>query len=131
VTSNIDVFLRSAEAANRGDVDRMLADIAEDVVVWGRRSAVAGEFRGHDGVREMFADNAESFEVWRVDFTDVRDLGDDRLLAIGTVHIKVRAGGVEMDAPSAGVVEFENGKIKRWHDYGDRGEALAAAGLSD
>ena len=129
--SNVDAFRRIAETANRGDLDRFLADIAEDVVVWARRSAVAGEYRGHAGIREMFADNEESFEVWRVDFTDLRDLGDDRVLAIGTVHIKVQAGGVEMDAPTAGIVEFENGKITRWHDYGDRGEALAAAGLSD
>jgi ketosteroid isomerase-like protein len=118
-------------AANRGDLDGMLAETTEDVVLWARRSAVSGEYRGHDGIRRLFADNAESFEVWMVDYTDVRDLGDDRLLAMGTVRIKVRGGGVETEAPSAGIAEFENGKLKLWHDYGDRREALAAAGVTD
>jgi ketosteroid isomerase-like protein len=131
VTSNVDVLRRGIEAMIRGDLDGMLAESAEDVVLWARRSAVAGEYRGHDGIRRLLADNAESFESYRVDYTDVRDLGDDRLLAIGTVHIKVRGGGVETDAPSAGIAEFENGKLKRWHDYGDRREALAAAGLAE
>jgi ketosteroid isomerase-like protein len=129
MTSNRDVLRRGIGAMNRGDVEGMLAESADDVVIWARRSAVAGEYRGHDGVRRLLADNVENFEAYRVDYTDVRDLGDDRLLVIGTVHIKVRGGGVATDAPSAGIAEFENGKLKRWHDYGDRGEALAAAGV--
>ena len=61
----------------------------------------------------------------------MRDLGDDRVLAIGTLHIKGRGGGVEMDVVVAGISTYENGKLKRWHDFGDRREALAAAGLAD
>jgi ketosteroid isomerase-like protein len=131
VTSNVEVLRRGIDAMNRGDLHGMLAESAEDVVVWARRSAVAGEYRGHDGIHRLLADNAESFEAYRVDYTDVRDLGKDRLLAIGTVRVKVRGGGVATEAPSAGIAEFENGKLKRWYDYGDRDEALAAAGLSD
>ena len=131
MTSNVDVLRRGIEAMNRGDLSGMLAESAEDVVVWARRSAVAGEYRGHVGIQRLFADNAESFEAYKVEFTDVRDLGDDRLLALGTVRVKVRGGGVATEAPSAGIAEFENGKLKRWYDYGDRGEALAAAGLAD
>jgi hypothetical protein len=129
-SANVEAFLRGMEAANRGDIEGTIAMSAEDIVMWALRSGVSGEYRGHDGIRQLHADNDESFEVWRLDYPDVRDLGDGRVLAIGTTHIKGKAGGVEIDVPSAGIATFENGKMKCWHDYGGRREALAAAGLS-
>jgi ketosteroid isomerase-like protein len=128
--ANVDAFLRGTEAANRGDVEEVIATATEDVVMWALRSPVDGEYRGHDGLRKLQADNDENFDVWRIDFTDVRDLGD-RVLAIGTLHIRGRGGGVETDVPTAGIATFEDGKLKRWHDFGDRRKALAAAGLSE
>jgi ketosteroid isomerase-like protein len=129
--SNVDSLRRGVEAANRGDAEAWIAEAAEDVVMWARRSPVSGEYRGHDGMRKFMADNAESFEAWHIDVVDVRDLGDDRVLAIGTLRIKGRGGGVEMEVPTAGIATYEDGKLKRWHDFGDRREALAAAGLAD
>ena len=128
---NVEAFRRGTDAANRADVEAMLAEAAEDVVVWALRSAVDGEYRGHEGIRKLMADSTENFEVWRSEYSDVRDLGDDRVLAIGMVHIKGKGGGVETDVPSAGIASFEYGKLKRWHDFGDRRKALAAAGLAD
>jgi hypothetical protein len=45
--------------------------------------------------------------------------------------VKGRAGGVEIEVPSAGIAAIENGRLKSWHDYGNAREALAAAGLPD
>ena len=81
-------------------------------------------------MRRFWADTAESFEVFQAEFTDVRDLGD-RVLAIGTVHIRGRGGGVDMDIPAAAVATFEDGKMARWEDFRERALALEAVGLRE
>jgi ketosteroid isomerase-like protein len=52
---NVEVFRRGAEALTRGDVDALLALATEDVVVRALRSAVEGQYQGHDGIRRFAA----------------------------------------------------------------------------
>jgi len=125
---NVVAFLAVMQAINCGEVEGVLRASAEDCVLLPLRSAVAGGFHGHDGIRELFADSAETFEVFQVDWRDVRDLGD-QVLAIGTVHLRGRGGGVETDIPTAGVAIFRDGKLTAWQDFGDRRAALKAVGL--
>jgi ketosteroid isomerase-like protein len=128
---NVETFLGFVEAMNRGGSEEMFGRIAEDVVVVALRSEVEGEYRGHAGIRKLGEDNTENFDVWRIHFPDVRDLGD-RVLAIGTLHIRGRGGGVETDVPTAGVASFDvQGNLIRWEDFGDRRLALEAVGLSE
>jgi ketosteroid isomerase-like protein len=128
---NVDTVLDLVEAMNRGGDEKMFTRIAEDVVVVALRSEVEGEYRGHAGIRELGEDNAENFDVWRIQFSDVRDLGD-QVLAIGTLRIRGRGGGVETDVPTAGVASFDGrGNLIRWEDFGDRRLALEAVGLSE
>src|SRR5919202_3764716 len=115
---NVEAFLSAAEALNTGDVDAALSVVGEDVVVVGLRSGVEGAYHGHAGVREFFRDNEHNFDVFRLDYTDVRDLGD-RVLAIGTLHVRGRGGGVDADAPTAGGAGFCGGKKNRWGEFGD------------
>ena len=70
-----------------------------------------------------------TFEIFRADYPETRDLGD-RVLAIGTVHVRGRGSGVETEVPSAGVAWFRGGKATRWEDFGDRKLAMGAAGLT-
>jgi ketosteroid isomerase-like protein len=128
--SNVDVFLAGVQAINDGDVEAALRDAADDLVFLPLRSAVEGGYRGHAGLRNFVADNAQTFEVFRADYGEVRDLGD-QILAIGTIHIRGRGGGVETHIPTAGIASFREGKMTRWEDFGDRQQALEAAGLSE
>ncbi len=68
------------------------------------------------------------FEVFRISYTDVRDLGD-RVLAIGSIRMRARESGVETDVPTASVAEYRNGLLWRYKDYGNARHALQAAGL--
>src|ERR1700686_3802423 len=97
-----------------GDVEYAMRHSTEDVVLIAARSAVEGPFVGHEGVRKFFADNAENFELFQVRIDDVRDLGDDRVLGIGIIHIRGRGGGVETDIPMAGIATYRDGKLSRW-----------------
>jgi ketosteroid isomerase-like protein len=128
---NVEAFSDGAAALNRGDVEHWVRGSTQDVVIIAARSAVEGPFVGHDGVRKFFADNATNFEVFQVRLDDVRDLGEDRVLAIGAIHIRGRAAGVEMDVPMAGIATYREGELSRWEDFRDRHAALDAAGLAE
>jgi ketosteroid isomerase-like protein len=126
---NVEALRAGYDAINRGDLDAALNAVDPDVVFEPLRAPVSGAYIGLDGIRKFFADTADSFDRFRVEAGDLRDLGDDRVLAIGTMHARVRQGGVETEVVSAGIATFREGKLVRWKDYGDRAKALEAAGL--
>lgn len=126
---NLRAFRELVEAGNRGDVDGALRCVAEDVEWIAARSAVQGPYRGHQGIRAFFADNEESFEVFRGELDELRDLGD-QVLVFGKVHVRGRGSGVETDIPIAGIATYRDGRLIRWEDFRERNRALEAAGLS-
>jgi ketosteroid isomerase-like protein len=121
--------LANVEAINNGDVEALLEHTDPEVVWEPRRALVQGAYRGHEGIRAFFADNEENFEKFRAAIEEVRDLGDGRVLVLGSLHILARGSGIETDIPMAGIAEFRDGLAIRWKDYGDRATALEAAGL--
>jgi ketosteroid isomerase-like protein len=128
---NVELFHRANAAVNRGDVEYLVRHSTEDVVFIAARSVIERPFLGHEGLRRFAADTAENFELFEGRYDDVRDIGDDRVLAVGTVHLRGRGGGVETDIPAAGIATFRDGKLSRWEDFRERGLALDAAGLGD
>ena len=64
---NVEVLKRAVDAYNRRDLDAFLSICAEDIE-WHPflHSGLEGPpYRGHDGIREWFADTAASWsEVW-------------------------------------------------------------------
>lgn len=128
---NLERFRRGVEAVNRGDVEAGIDVIDPDVTWEPLRRGVSGVYRGHDGIRRFFADSAEIYESMRIEYTDVRDLGDGRILAIGKLHVRGRASGIEMEVASAGIATYRDGLIVQWKDFGDPAAARRAAGLRD
>ena len=94
------------------------------------RSGTEGPFVGHEGMRRFIADTEEMFEIFEISYTDVRDLGD-RLVAIGSIRMRARGSGVEVDVRSAAVVDYRDGLLWRYKDYGEPRLALSAAGLRE
>jgi ketosteroid isomerase-like protein len=128
---NVELFRRSIEAFNRGDLESWLASIHPDVSFAPIRAPIEGVYEGHAGIRRFFADNQESFDSFRLSYTDIRDIGDDRLLVIGTLHLRARGSGIETDVPTAAIAIARDGLLIDWKDYGDPQKALQAAGLSE
>jgi ketosteroid isomerase-like protein len=127
---HVETIRRCEAAMSRGDVDSYLLDIHVDVELIPRRAAVQGTYYGHAGMRKYITENAESFDLFEVGNTEFRDLGD-RVLAFGTVRVRGRESGVEVTHPTALLVAFQDGKIIRFEDFGERDAALEAAGLSE
>jgi ketosteroid isomerase-like protein len=131
---NVEAFKRFADANNRRDVGALLEELDADVewqsVVLGSLGGEATVHRGHEGVREMLRDLYEAFSEFRVEFSEIRDLGD-RVVGIGRWVTRGEESGVETTPPLASVVDFKNGKAIRVRSYLDPQEALEAAGLRD
>ena len=127
----IEAFLRGVDAINRLDVEAVLALTHDECVFEPLRSQTEGAYLGHEGMRRFLADTDQTFELFKAIYTDLRDLGNDRLLAIGTIRMRGRESGVETDVLSAAIVEFRDGRTVSYKDHGDRQLALRAAGLSD
>jgi ketosteroid isomerase-like protein len=130
-SEHVELFLRGMDAMNRFDAAALLEMIDERSVFEPLRSATEGAFIGPEGMRRFLADTADTFDLFKATYTDVRDLGDGRLLAIGTLRMRGRASGVESDIATAAVIEFRDGVLVHYKDYGDRRLALEAAGLPE
>jgi hypothetical protein len=129
---NPEVLLRRAvEAINAGDAEAAVAITHPEAVLEPLRAATEGAFVGHEGARRFIVDTAETFDVFRLELDEVRDLGDDRVLFTGTITVRGRGSGVEAPIPAAAIAEFRDGLLWRYHDYGDARRARAAAGLTE
>ena len=127
---SVDRFRGSMEAFNRGDVEGWLQDYHPDVVVALQDVELEGEYSGHDGLRRFFASFAESFEMFEVHYSDVRDLGD-QVLGLGTLRTTGRGSGIRNEGPVAILASYRDGLCTHLKDYGEWGHALEAAGLSE
>jgi ketosteroid isomerase-like protein len=127
---NLELFHRAVRAWSEFDEETALELSSDDIEFHALRSATEGPYRGHEGIRAFFADNRESFEVFHPSYDEIRDLGDGRMIGLGSIRIRGKGSGVETDVPSAVVVTFRDGRLAQLRDYGDRQAALEAAGLA-
>ena len=127
---HIELLLRGNDAINRLDVEAVLALVDEDTIFEPLRSQTEGAFIGVEGMRRFLADTAETFDLFKATYPDIRDLGDGRLLAIGKIRIRGRESQVESDVTTAAIVQFRDGLLAYYKDYGDPRLALEAAYLS-
>jgi ketosteroid isomerase-like protein len=94
-----------------------------------RRAATEGAYRGLAGFESFIADTLEVFEKFEMYF-EFADLGE-RVLAWGHIHVRARGSGTETDIQTANLIEFRDGKVVRWEDFGSKDKALEAVGLSE
>ena len=127
---NVDAIRAVIEAMNRDDGEAALQRMDPEIRFEHRLGALQGNVVGHDGVRALFADFADHFESWRIYCEDIRDLGD-RVLALGTVRATGKESGAETELPFTVLARIKDGSVTDYIDYGDRAQALEAAGLSE
>jgi hypothetical protein len=129
---NVDRFIEVAEAFNRRDVGGLLRIMDPEIQFEPQQAALQGTYVGHEGVGEWLADLVQHYEIesGHVDYADIRDLGD-RVLGIGTLRFTGKGSGIETEAVVAVVASFRNGLMTHFKDFGDKAQALEAAGLSE
>ena len=129
MTDRIEQVRAHIGAFNRRDVDAVVRSFAPDVEWWPLRSATEGPYRGHDGIREWFADTAEQFEYIRATVDELREQGD-AVVASGELHVKGRQSGASIDQPITWVFRFAGDKVVWGKSYTDPDEAAAALARS-
>jgi ketosteroid isomerase-like protein len=126
-STDLEAFNRGTDAINRLDADALAQLIHEDGVFEPLRAATEGAYIGPEGMRRFVADTIETFDVFEPRLDEVRDLGEGRILAIGTIRMRGRGSGFENDVKTAAVAEFREGRLARYKDYGDPELARQAA----
>jgi ketosteroid isomerase-like protein len=87
-------------------------------------------FHGVEGVKKLIEDVQEQLEDFRTEPFEFLDAGD-RVVA-GLVHRgRGKGSGAEVEMREWNVFLFRGGKVVSVHEYGDREDALRAAGLSE
>ncbi len=129
---NVERFIEAAEAFNRRDVGALLQIMDPGIQFEPQQAALQGTYVGHQGVGEWLADLVQHYEIesGHVDYADTRDHGD-RVLGLGTLRFTGKGSGIQTEAPVAVVASFRNGLMTHFKDYGDKDQALKAAGLSE
>ena len=113
--------------AGEREIDPQL--VHHDVVV--HSGMTDATYRGHDGVRRWMTEIDDQFEVWHSSIGEFRDVAEERLLALGTIHFRGRASGVEFDQPMAWLLTFAGNQVTELRTIPDHAHALKAAGLSE
>ena len=116
------------DAWERGDLPGMFELIDPEVVSRQFPEQVdVRDYHGHDGVREVMADWIGTWDDWKIELLDVREVGDAAVLALRQSG-RGKGSGVAMDAPVWFVWPVRDGKVTRWMMFSSEREALDAAG---
>jgi ketosteroid isomerase-like protein len=124
---NCDTVLRAIDAYNRGDVDALTDLMAHDVELRPPVSALRGiAYRGHQGVRQWFADLDESFSRVRIEPIELTDLGG-LVLALTSFEAKGGESELEFDSELGLLLEVDEGLIVSWRGHFNHAAARAEA----
>jgi ketosteroid isomerase-like protein len=126
---NVEIVRGALEAFGAGDVEALVRFADPEIEFEPHLAMLEGNYEGHSGVRKFMADANDFARVHRIEVGDVRDLGD-KVVVLGTFHIRWESG-LEQEAPFGIVARLRGGLIVQLRDYGDKHEALQAAGLEE
>jgi ketosteroid isomerase-like protein len=133
---NVEIARRIFEAFNRTfteGTDDLYALLDPDVEWIPVMAILEGRsYHGHGGVREWIEDMKRDWEAFEPRPEDFRDLGDDRVLVLGSWRARGRGGDVPLDFPRAAWLgQYREGKLVRMQTFTERKDALEAAGLRE
>ncbi len=121
-------------AANRRDFDRLELGLDPTIEYHPRSDQMPLDldtvFYGRDDYRTVWRTMVEAFEDLRFVPEEVLDLGDS-LLTTAVVRGTGSGSGVPVSVQLFQVAKLRRGLVVRQQDFGDRSEALEAAGLSE
>ena len=129
---NVETVRRGFAEYNRGGIDRGLEDWAPDAVWdWSNgRGFDAGVYRGLDEIRAFLQECSAAFEEVRFELVDLMEVEDDQVIVENVAYLRGR-DGIEVEARSAWLITFRDGKQTSLTLYQSKQEALEAAGLSE
>ena len=128
----VGIVRQVIQAFNQRDLGAMTRWFAPGVE-WepgGPAAVESAIYRGRDEVSAGFAATWETWEVFRVEESEVRDRGDS-VLWLGSAQLKGGTSHLELDQPFAVHFLIQGGEIVRFQGFLNWQEAIDAAGLSE
>jgi ketosteroid isomerase-like protein len=125
---NVELVRRAFDRWNSGDREIRPDEVDDEVEL--HSVLLGGVVRGPDGFRRWFLEIDQQFVEWRSEIAELREVDRDRLLALGTIHLRGRESEVEFDQPMAWLIDFRDGKVIRLEMFPTHSQGLEAAGLS-
>ena len=125
---NIALVRGAYEAFQRGDIDAVLEAFDSNIEWFSPGPSelpFAGARQGHAALREFFAALDETFEIQRFEPKEFLAV-DDKVIVVGEETNRVKATDTVVDTEWAHVVTCRNGKVVRFHEYGDMSAIVAA-----
>jgi ketosteroid isomerase-like protein len=130
---NVEIVRRIYEAAARRDAETAFELYAPDIV-WDLSQAGTAHLlthrvsHGRKGVRQAWREGLDAFGEIDLTLDELTDAGDRVLAAVREEEVG-RTSGVPVSAYHFAVWTLVDGKVTRMQVFGDRREALEAAGL--
>ncbi len=133
---NVEVVRRALKVFQERGLDAWLEEfVAPDAVLVQKASVAvpeAGTWVGWDGWRATLKVWTDEFDDWGVDFLQLLDAGDDRVVATWRDHGRGKRSGIFVERPEGAFVHtIRDAKIVHTVQYGLAEEALEAVGLSE
>jgi uncharacterized protein len=129
--ANVEVVKRGYEALDRGDMAAALEGFDPSIEWWDRSDALNPTVvRGHEGMRKMWAEIAESFAEWRMEPKEFIDAGDYVVVPLDHV-MRGRASGALIEGHEVHMFKLRDGKVTELREYQTKAEALEAVGLAE
>ena len=126
----MEIVKRTFEAYIQGDAEQALRHLHPEVVIdFSVRGDTTAQ-RGRDQATSVVTEWTSSWDDYREELDEIRDLGD-QVLVVTTQTGRGKGSGIEITTKTAALVVVEDGLITRWTGYADRSDALEAAGLSE
>jgi ketosteroid isomerase-like protein len=128
---NVELFLKAVDGYNRGDIGPLLETSHPEAEWYPLTAQVEGDeaYRGHESMKQWWANVDAAFEEFEASVEELRDLGDD-VLALGHLHARFRSG-VPLDTEIGWLTRYRDGLAVWGRSYQSHAEALEAAGLSE
>ena len=129
---NVEIVRTCLGAFAKGNLDAVFAasDPGIELQVSDAYFDAPRTYRGHEGMRELFAAQAEVFDPSRLEPEEFLDAGT-HVLVIARAGGLARGSGVEVMGRFGHLWTVREEKIVHFKEFKDPAEALAVAGLSE
>jgi ketosteroid isomerase-like protein len=132
----VQVARRAFDAFNRTYTDgtRDLYDVLDPDVEWIPVTALleGTTYRGEAGVRRWMREMKRDWSAWEVQPVEFRDVGDGRVLILGSWRGQGRRGKVPLEFPQAAwLMQVRGDRVTRLQVFSDQRKAFEAAGLRE
>ena len=114
----VEAFRRDLEKVTHPDFHTLSAGVLPDT-------------EGLDGFLAVWLEWLDTWRTLTVETEEIRDLGDDRVLALTVARGRTMTGDVPLDARGGTIFTFRDGKLWQYRVFPVRKDALEAAALRE